>query len=453
MLNHPFSRPNGSLGYRCGIFLLLLALLLPPAFGKGEGIYEAVPLRKREVPMIETSNEYADRFLDRGYRYRDPEMEEILVGIGEQLHPEPTDSYVQYRFYLFRDPQANAFALPDGQVYINTGMLARLENEAQLAGLIGHEINHVAGHHGIVTFRSIRKKILTGMVLGPFTLGLSDIFLILAALGYSRDLEEEADRRALPRVLDIGYDVREVPELFEIINQDWEGVQPETATKWSTHPELQDRANYLREMIGRLPGPIDFESLRVEEESFQRRTRPIALMTVQDLIRKNFPRSAVVLARILVKRNEADPLGYLALGDALVALGPDRAYSPEESLTKKEKKLNVKERFRRTREERQADLLDTAEGRAHQERNLVAARKNFLIALDRNHSLAPAHRGLGEVSLILGEDRQAARSFMTFLRMEPGALDKQIILKKLQLITRRLRAGKQGGDDANENEE
>ena len=217
MLNHPFSRSNGSLGYRFGIFLLLLALLLPPAFGKGEGIYVAVPLREREVPMIETSNEYEDRFLDRGYRFRDPEMEEILVGIGEQLHPEPTDSYIQYRFYLFRDPQANAFALPDGQVYINTGMLARLENEAQLAGLIGHEINHVAGHHGIVSFRSIRKKILTGMVLGPFTLGLSDIFLILAALGYSRDLEEEADRRALPQILDIGYDVREVPELFEII--------------------------------------------------------------------------------------------------------------------------------------------------------------------------------------------------------------------------------------------
>ena len=261
----------------CAATLCILGLIHSPAVGKGEGVYEAVELLEREIPLIKTSDEYEERFLRRGLRFADPDLESFVNQIGSKLHPEPTDPYITYRFFLLRDPFPNAFALPNGQVYVHTGMLDMLENEAQLAGLLAHEINHVAGHHGLLFFRSVRKKIITSMVLGPLTLGLSDIFLILALFGYSRDMEEEADRRGIHMMLKAGYDVREMPRLFELLNRDPEGVQPETKTKWSTHPQLETRAAYLREIISQLPEDSLAQATFVDAEGFEGRTRSLAL--------------------------------------------------------------------------------------------------------------------------------------------------------------------------------
>ncbi|MBI4161069.1 MAG: M48 family metalloprotease [Acidobacteria bacterium] len=425
--------------------LPVLFSLASPALG--EGMYEPVPLKDHERHLLTSSNEYEEKFERWGLRYHDPEVDALVARIGRSLQPEPTDAYIRYRFFLIRDPLPNAFALPDGQVYVHTGMVAWLDNEAQLAGLLGHEINHAAGHHGILSFRNVRRTAITGMILGPYTLGLSDIFLILALLGYSRDLEEEADLRALEPALAAGYDLREVPELFDLLARDFEGIQPRRSTKWLTHPQLEDRSRYLRERIDGWPGGIEFSSLRTEAGAYQRLTRPLAHLTVDDLIRSDYPRSATVLAQRLVDRDLADPSGHLALGDAFLALGPGEAYAPEATLTKREKKERQRERVRSTREEREAAMLETEEGRATLARHMAAAAEAYREALDLDGALAEARRGLGYALLRLGDEREAARSLMQYLKMRPEAPDRAAVLDELRRISQDLREGQKGDQD------
>ncbi len=205
---------------------LVLCFLGTPGITKEQrgGVFETVPLvKERERELMANAHEYEEHFLRRGYRYYSPELEELVQRIGKEVSPEPTDPYIDYRFFLIEAPFPNAFALPDGQVYVTTCMMSILENEAQLAALLGHEVTHTAGHHGILTYRSTRKKLITSLVVGPLTLGVADIYLTMSILGYSRDLEEEADAVGFETMLDRRYDPREMVHLWELMNQDIEG--------------------------------------------------------------------------------------------------------------------------------------------------------------------------------------------------------------------------------------
>ena len=139
-------------GFRFTAVVLIVLASLPISTWAGKGFYGPVPLRDREKHLLESADEYQDRFARHGYLVLEEGANELVRGIGELLTPKPTDWYIKYQFHILRDPVPNAFALPNGHIYIHSGMLAFLDNEAQLATLLAHEINHAAGHHGIRTF-------------------------------------------------------------------------------------------------------------------------------------------------------------------------------------------------------------------------------------------------------------------------------------------------------------
>lgn len=184
------------------------------------GIYHSVPLKVNEYDLLKTAHDYEDMMSRRGLRYVDPQLESRFAGIGQRLTPNPSDEYQHYRFYFLRDPSPNAFALPDGQIYVHTGLLARLENEAQLAALLAHEINHVAGHPAwSPTDRDRVRPAMLGVFVGLLaeavgTVGAAGGALLVnsglaaSVYGYSRSLEKEADLRGYDLLLNAGYDVR-----------------------------------------------------------------------------------------------------------------------------------------------------------------------------------------------------------------------------------------------------
>jgi predicted Zn-dependent protease len=426
---------------------LALVGRVAPVHADAQGVYEPVEIRKNEQQLLKATGEYEEQFLRRGYRYTAPDLEALVEKVGARLALPPTDPYIRYRFHILRDPEPNAFALPDGQIYINTGLLVLLENEAQLAAVLAHEVHHTAGHHTLVQYRSIRGKAVAGMVLGPFTYGLSDIFLILSVLGYSRDLEEEADRKGARRMLEAGYDVREMPRIFEIMLEDPEGEQPHRATAWSDHPALQGRAEYTRAMAPELTAGADLVALRVEAQSFRKLVRRVALDTLQDLIAADYPRSAVALSSRLLGEDETGPAVHLALGDASRALGARSLLAEEADPSDKEKRKNLRTRARLTRGEREAQRLATPEGRENLRQNLEKGRLSYLRALDLDPSLAEAHRGLGYVLEGLGRPAEAGREFVIYLRARPEASDGAIIAAHLKEITERLRKGGTSSDE------
>ncbi|HEV8703271.1 MAG TPA: M48 family metalloprotease [Candidatus Polarisedimenticolia bacterium] len=422
-------------------FLIGSALAPAAALADGEGFYGPLELKSSETQLMKNAGAYEDQFVRRGYRYDAPELEAALSRLGAQLAPKPTDPYMRYRVHVLRDAAANAFALPDGQLYVNTGLLAQIENEAQLAAVLAHEVQHTAGHHGILSYRSARRKTIAGAILGPLTLGVGDYFLAMSVFGYGRDLEEEADRLGAKRMLKAGYDPREMRGLFEILMQDPEGENPDFKSKWNTHPQLEARIAYTQEMIPGLTQGADLAALKVGARGYRSLVRRLSLETAQDLIAADRPRSAVALAKRLVREDESDPAAQVTLGDARLALGPRALFEGEAGPTNKQKLRNAVTRERYTRSEREARLLETPEGRAAQKQNLDSAQQAYMRALALDPGAAEAHRGLGYVLKRQKRFVNAGKEFVIYLRARPAAHDKGVILNEMKDINAAIKTG------------
>lgn len=421
--------------------VLLAAAVSPGALADGRGVYDPLPLKDNEERLLQNAGAYEDLFLRRGYRYEAPGLEALLGRVGAALAPRPTDPYIRYRFHILRDPEPNAFALPDGQVYVNTGMLAGLENEAQLAALLAHEVQHTAGHHGVLSYRSARRKIITSMVLGPLTLGVGDVFLALSVVGYSRDLEDEADRFGIRRMHEAGYDPRQMARLFEMFGGDPEGEVVETRSKWSDHPALHARVETAKALAPELLRKRS-RDLRVNAQAYRRLARQVGLDTVQDLIASDYPRAALEMARWLLGEDASDAGRHLALADAYLALGAREARVGD--LTNREKRSNLWARWRDTREEREEKRRATEEGQRALRTNMESARRSYLRALELDSSLPEAHRGLGFALEGLGRPREAGKEFVAYLRARPGAADRELILDRMREINRTIKNGGKG---------
>jgi predicted Zn-dependent protease len=307
-----------------------------------------------------------------------------------------------------------------------------------MASVLAHEVHHTAGHHTILSYRSIRRKVIADIVLGPLTLGFSDIFLMLSIYGYDRDLEEEADRKGIRKLLEAGYDPREMPRVFEILAEDPEDEKPKRSTAWSTHPQLRARSEYTRALGTEILHGADPSTLRVEGPSYRRLVRRLSLDTVLDLIAADYPRSAHALATRLVAEDPTDAARHLALGDATRALGARPVEGGERAATNEEKNENVKERDRLTRSEREAARLETPEGRENLKRNMEAAQRSYAQALTIDADLAEAHRGIGLALMQLDDAEGAGRELLVYLKARPLAIDRPLMLAHLKELTKRI---------------
>jgi tetratricopeptide (TPR) repeat protein len=395
---------------------LLVALAGAPC--SADGIYESVELRGKEPhDLIETSNQYHDQFVRRSLLHGDEQLLKLVRDIGYTLAPARTDDYFAYEFFLIRDPSPNAFAMPNGRIYVHTGMLARLEDSSQLAALLGHEINHVAGHHSVVQFRIKAGQILDGI----FTGGIISLF---SQLRFSRELEQEADDRAPQLMLDSPYDPHATPELMDLLAEDFEGLRPRVASIWTTHPDPEKRAASSREVVAGMPArPRD-------TAAFDTRVYPLRALTLRDYIRDDYPYTAIALGQTMIEKYPNDLEFRMLLGDAWKALGPRSEFAPED-FSNADKRRNLRHRAFRTRVERTQRLLETEEGEAAFVVNLGYARNAYqeILAIDPNYAVA--HRGLGEVFEALNMPRDAAREYVEYVRQSPDAADRSVIIGRL----------------------
>jgi len=386
-----------------------------------EGIYEPVELRGKEPhDLIETSAEYHDQFVRRSLLHQDPSVEALVRRVGHALTPEPTDEYIDYEFFVIRDPSPNAFAMPNGHIYVHSGMLARLEDSSQLAALLAHEINHVAGHHGIVRFRIKAIDVFDIFLTGGLVAALN-------SLQFSRELEQEADDRAPQMVAAAGYDPHAMPELMDLLREDFEGLRPRVASAWTTHPEPDARFERSLALVSGMP------STDRDDDLFDAVVRPVRLMTVRDYVHADYPYTAIAVAQSLLERYPDDLELRMLLGDAWRVLGPRSEFAPED-FSDKDKRRNLRQRMLRTRSERTEEQLETEEGRLAMERNLDTARSIYEDLLVRDPGFAPAHRGLGEVYEAMGLSREAAGAYVQYVRQAPEAEDRPVVMGRLTAL-------------------
>lgn len=173
--------------------------------------------------------------------YNDPLLDEYLARLGARLMPDGAREAggPVLRFSVLRDPTLNAFALPNGRIYIHSGLLARLDNEAQLAMIVGREMTHVINRHALSVAREGQSQQQSAASIGiaaagsaagaddhlgtaalsPTANALFGPGLRLAALaamvGHGRDLEREADAGGMASLVRAGYDPKEAPQAFD----------------------------------------------------------------------------------------------------------------------------------------------------------------------------------------------------------------------------------------------
>ena len=172
-------------------------------------------------------------------------------GLAQQLREK--DVPWRFTFTLLDDADTvNAFALPGGPVFITTALLNRLENEAQLAGILGHEIGHVIERHGA---ERMRKQELGQQLAGAAAVGTGDLSAAQATqyvagflnMSYGRKDELESDAYGLDYMVDAGYDPREMVRVMEILKQaSGGGSQPEFM---STHPHPESRIEAIEAFV------------------------------------------------------------------------------------------------------------------------------------------------------------------------------------------------------------
>lgn len=197
----------------------------------------------------------------------DRSINQYVSDLGQRLARRSERPNIPWRFYVVNDKAINAFATLGGRVYIHTGLITATNSEAQLASVVGHEIGHIVGRHGLENVKKAQKAqwgVLGGAVLGAI-LGGQQGAEAGGALGslvgggflmkHSRDAEREADFLGLYNIQRAGYNTGGMVEMFQILQQ-VAGSNPNAlGSILASHPPAGERAqNTQREIEQHLRG-------------------------------------------------------------------------------------------------------------------------------------------------------------------------------------------------------
>lgn len=202
---------------------------------------------EQEVAVMQTIPRIEKDF---GGIYADPALQRYIAEIGQGAARFAMSDDAACEFKVLNSEQVNAFALPGGKIYVTRGLLSRLENEAQLAAILSHEIAHVARGHTAQQLQRVQAAqdgAAMAAIVGGFGGGQSNPF-VAGRQRFSREQEKEADLYGLNYLARQGYDPRAALRTMDIFQYACGDQRPEAS---STHPSSDNRRQYLQEEITR----------------------------------------------------------------------------------------------------------------------------------------------------------------------------------------------------------
>lgn len=173
----------------------------------------------------------------------DEEIVAYINQLGQKLAKVAGRDDFQYEFYVILDPEINAFALPGGKVFVNAGAIVNSDSEAELAGLLAHELAHAVLSHG---FQMVTHGNLVSSIARSFPFG--GTLTNLLVLDYSRDMERQADLLGTRILVAAGYAADGLRNLMVALKEKYGSGSP-LLKGLSTHPPTQERITYLETLI------------------------------------------------------------------------------------------------------------------------------------------------------------------------------------------------------------
>ena len=353
-------------------------------------------IEEDEKRLWQNSKKEQEKLNQSEILYRDKDLKNYIDAVVSRLIRHEVYEKIAIEVHIIKNPYLNAFAFPNGSIYIHTGILAKINNEAELALLIAHEIIHITNRHALKSFRNFKNKsavfaginsTLGGLVL-PSMLG--EIGTKAAITGYSRDIEREADIEGIILTQKAGYNIEEGAKLFIHLKKEREEENIKEPFFFGTHPRIKERIENYDEFIK--SNPEQSAEGEINKEIFLPKTLKLILFNVKlDQKLGRFDNAHNGIKKYL----SMDPTN----AEAYYILGEN--YRQQDS------------------------------------KNIEQAKENYLIASTLDPSYSEPHKRLGMIFYKSGEDELALIHLKSYLNLSPEADDKAYI----ELYVRELNKG------------
>ena len=391
------------------ILALFIVLLTAPASAKVNTMdkIDKLPEKEDEAALWERATSHEERLRNIGTLQSHPEIERYLEDMADRMLGDFLDHLdVELRFVVVEEPTLNAWAYPYGTIGIHTGLLVRMDNEAQLAAIVSHEISHFLQRHTYREMLSRGRQGLFGKGLGLLASAAlaretgtfdpnvgnfaGDLWYNLSTSGYSQKNEYVADEEGLMLMARAGLSRDESIPAFEKLAENEVYGAGDPRQMWSSHPRLEDRIKNLQKEIKRAKRKKDYVAGEVPPAiDYYKAIAPAYLVTAKlDFDEGQFARAREGLDRY-VQAVPKDPEGYFLMGEAYRRenpKGPDFAKAIEA----------------------------------------------YEAAIDQDWRYADAHKEIGMAYRLMGENDAAIDAFERYLRLAPNAADAGIIRAYLE---------------------
>ncbi|MDP2905217.1 MAG: Maf and M48 domain-containing protein [Candidatus Omnitrophota bacterium] len=198
---------------------------------------------------------------------QDPLMTKRVKDIGKKIVAVCDRKDIEYEFDVIEDPEVNAFSLPGGYVYINSGLIEKIDSDDELAGVIGHEVGHIVARHSIKRLQGSQLYTLL-MVLASQAPSSGEVATAADAaitqlmLGYSREDELLADQLGARYLKKSGYNPQAMVTFLEKLQKIGKKRPLQPINYYKTHPYVPDRIRVVREELGQHMGFNDYINIQ-----------------------------------------------------------------------------------------------------------------------------------------------------------------------------------------------
>lgn len=365
-----------------------------------------------EKKLIRRSSELDDELRRKGLLLQDEQVNSYVNEVGKRVVPTAARGAVPFQFHVLRDPVVNAFALPNGSMYLTVGLLARLENEAQLAHVMSHETAHVVQRHGLLGLRNRKATIIAAHIADLALFGTSIAYL--PALGnlaaYSQESESEADRLALQYMAQAGYALAGADRLFAILSE-VNRQESIWGSAYSSHPDNQVRAEATRAVVASGSVPENAGG-RVGAPEYREIRKRVFIENLQLKLNVRQYELAAAAAEQALAQAPGSPWLHYYRGEAYRLMAEDPVGAAREHAWIHDKKSD--------------DAL-VEEYRNKRPTSLATARQDYQQALAADRNFAMAYRGLGLVAFAEGNHRAAREALSQYLARGLDISDRRYI--------------------------
>lgn len=305
---------------------------------------EALPGEEDEAELWERARSHEDNLRETDSLIDEPQVEAYIEEVAARMLGDSIDHLgIDVNFIVIRGPVLSAFAYPYGTIGLNTGLLVRMQNEAQFGAILAHELSHFLQRHTYLEMLDGGRQSTIGKGLGllaglamakqtgtfdPGVMGIAgNLWENLTTSGYSKKNEYVADEEGLLLMHRAGLQIDEALPAFEALAENAVYGAADPRKMWSSHPSLEDRIDNLEKEIRRMKRDRDFmPNDGADSLSYYRAIAPVLMINSRlDIAERQFGRARESLEKFVQVRPD-EPEAYFLIGEThrrANPMGPD----------------------------------------------------------------------------------------------------------------------------------